>query len=223
MLISTVWACRPPEDTAWSAAAAAASQMGWEPIWQPSSLRKYRVCSLGLFPEKCVSPVFVIGSSTGVVRSNVPTGSWAKEAPSACEILYCVRDLHGLVQPPVEGSLPLGGEGCSLTSVMKSLQSPTCGGKDGSNSECAGLLDFLFPGQPFFCLLVPRDVQNLSPALHPCDHGCSWGRFHWRRTSGTSSRRWVLEKIPGTALLVSSIISIEDIPETWDEVRSTWL
>lgn len=66
------------------AAADTGSQVGRQPIWQPSSLHKNRFCCLGLSPAACIQLVFAMGNSGDVVKSHVLikglTGSWAEEA-----------------------------------------------------------------------------------------------------------------------------------------------
>lgn len=111
MFITAVYTCRSPEDTCWCPAAAAGSQVGWQSIWQPSSLHKNKLCSLGLSPAKYVCLVFAMGSSAGVAKSTVlikgPAGSWAKEAPlfvKSCTVGGSFVALHSL---PWRGLHPL--------------------------------------------------------------------------------------------------------------------
>lgn len=49
MLIPAVYSYRTPEDICWPPNAAAASQVCWQPMWQPLSLHKNKFCSLGLW------------------------------------------------------------------------------------------------------------------------------------------------------------------------------
>lgn len=55
----------------------AGSQLGRQPIWQPSSVHKNKFFSLGLSPAKCLRLAFAAGSGAGVTKSDVR----AEEAP----------------------------------------------------------------------------------------------------------------------------------------------
>lgn len=93
-----------------------------------------------------------------------------------------------------------------LTSLRKSLKSPTSGSEAGTASVHTRLTSSSLPSQPTSHVSVPGDVQSNqpNPALCPClreapqmdPHGNS-SRLHW-------------DGLSATALLISGIVPAKD-------------